>query len=92
MSQHARFRKGKVNLEVLVSPLKQTVLSNSKAFSNGRFLLVIQASIPPLDMALLETFFFLKIITNRVVVKLADELMSREAFTHQNVNLLLGGK
>ena len=36
--------------------------------------------------------FFLKIITNRVVVKLADELMSREAFTHQDVNLLLGRK
>ena len=33
-----------------------------------------------------------QIIMDRVVVKLADELMSREAFTHQDVNLLLAGK
>ena len=27
-----------------------------------------------------------------MVVKLADQLVSREAFTHHDVNMLLGGK
>ena len=65
------------------------MLSNSKAFSNGRFLLVIQASIFHLDRATLE---MLSLITNRVIMKLADKLVPREAFTHHDVNMLLGEK
>ena len=66
------------------------MLSNSKAFSNGRFLLVIQASIFHLDRATPPGD--ISFVTNRVVVKLADELVPREAFTHHDVNVLLRGK
>ena len=56
-----KFLKGSY-LEVLVSPLEQTVLSNSKALSNGRFLLVVQASILHLDRAALEILVLLQTV------------------------------
>ena len=88
--------RGKVYLEVLISPLEQAVLSNGKALSDCRFLLVVQASISHLDEETYTGNSFhhedIRIVMDRVVMKLADKLMPREAFTHHDVNLLLEGK
>ena len=71
------------------------MLSNSKALSNSRFLLVVQTSIFYLVDKAKYTGNSLvgdiRIGLDRVVMKLADKLVSREAFAHHDVNLLLGG-
>ena len=71
------------------------MLSNSEALSNSRFLLVVQTSIFYLvEMAAYTGNSFVgdtRIVLDRVVMKLADKLVPREAFAHHDVNLLLGG-
>ena len=72
------------------------MLSNGKALRDCRFLLVVQAGISHLDKDTYTGNSFhhedIRIVMDRVVMKLADKLVSREAFTHHDVNLLLGGK
>ena len=79
--------------EGIHQPLKQTVLSNSKALSYDRFLLVSEARVLHLSNILIRqrnSFLQRKVISiHHVIMELTDQLVPREPFTHHYINLLL---